>query len=185
MRLLAIFLLSFPIQSLACKHYAPCIMIKDFRERLLKHSYKPKRKPVAKKVKRVVKKRKVIENDLIHYAKSFIGIPYRFGGEDEYGIDCSAFVRKVYQRMGIFLPRTSRQQYSDDRMYTVRMENLQEGDLLFFKKSPYARISHVAIYIGDQKIIHSSSSEGGVYISKIENDNIWGQQFYAAKRIRR
>ena len=93
---------------------------------------------------------------LIDVADDWIGTPYRFGGTTKSGVDCSAFVQNVYKSIGINLPRTSRDQYSFTRR--ISRENLEVGDLVFFKRS--TRISHVGIYIGNNHMIHASTSRG-------------------------
>lgn len=160
-------ILMFSTSVYACMNYAPCIDIKVSDEKIMQHNYKPQRM------------------NIINYAKAFIGIPYEYGGDDFHGIDCSAYVRQVYKRAGIYLPRTSREQFRDNRLQEVKQSEMRSGDLVFFKKGYFAPISHVAIYLGNNKIIHSSKKEGGVKISKITPQNIWGKRLYAIKRIRR
>lgn len=167
--------------ALACDFYAPCVNIDDIRlplpktmRKLLKHHKKQsiRKPPSASKKMRLVK-----------YAHSYIGVPYLYGGITSNGIDCSAFVQQVYAQIGISLPRTSAQQYEDYRFIMVNKTQLETGDLIFFKKSKYSSVGHVAIYLGNNKIIHSSKHEGGVYISSIHDGNIWDQQYFAAKRV--
>ena len=87
-----------------------------------------------------------------------MGTPYKYGGETKNGVDCSALVQNVYESLGINLPRTSNQQYT----YTISIPDKQRkpGDLLFFKTG--GRINHVGIYIGDDTMVHASSSRGVV-----------------------
>lgn len=88
----------------------------------------------------------------------WLGTPYKYGGETKNGVDCSALVQNVYESLGINLPRTSNQQYT----YTISIPDKQRkpGDLLFFKTG--GRINHVGIYIGDDTMVHASSSRGVV-----------------------
>lgn len=98
---------------------------------------------------------------LVEFACQFIGRPYEFGGNDiNNGIDCSGFTKYVYGHFGITLPR-----YSGDQRQcgqAVSYNNAQPGDLIFYK-------GHVAIYIGNGKIVHASNSKpypaGGIKIS--------------------
>jgi len=76
-----------------------------------------------------------IQNSIVDFAIGLLGIRYRFGGESIWGMDCSAFVQKVYGMAGIYLPRTARYQ-AEYGMYVSR-EDLKPGDLLFFRT--YAR----------------------------------------------
>jgi lipoprotein Spr len=105
----------------------------------------------------------------------WIGKPYRFGGESKRGIDCSAFARELYSRvMGQYLPRNSRQQFK--YVQTINKEELKTGDLVFFKIKT-RDISHVGVYLSDNKFIQSSKS--GVNIASLEN-SYWKRYYYKA-----
>jgi lipoprotein Spr len=108
----------------------------------------------------------------------WIGRPYRFGGESKRGIDCSAFARELYARvMGQYLPRNSRQQFK--YVQTISKEELQTGDLVFFKIKT-RDISHVGVYLSDNKFIQSSKS--GVNIASLEN-SYWKRYYYKSGRL--
>lgn len=108
----------------------------------------------------------------------WIGRPYRFGGESKRGIDCSAFARELYARvMGQYLPRNSRQQFK--YVQTINKEELQTGDLVFFKIKT-RDISHVGVYLSDNKFIQSSKS--GVNIASLEN-SYWKRYYYKSGRL--
>ena len=94
---------------------------------------------------------------------SYLGTRYTYGGSaPQTGFDCSGFVQFVYSRNGVTLPRTSRQQATAGRSMTTKLDgNLRAGDLLFFSQSG-GSVDHVAIYAGNDRILHSSSSGGGV-----------------------
>jgi cell wall-associated NlpC family hydrolase len=94
---------------------------------------------------------------------SYLGTRYTYGGSaPQTGFDCSGFVQFVYGRNGITLPRTSRQQATAGRSMPTKLDgNLRAGDLLFFSQSGDV-VNHVAIYVGNDRILHSSSSGGGV-----------------------
>jgi LysM repeat protein len=111
-------------------------------------------------------------------AHSLIGTPYVFGGTSSRGIDCSAFVMRVFGLNGIKLPRTADVQY---KMGTrVPRGHESAGDLVFF--STYcAGASHVGIYLGAGEFIHASSSRG-VTISNL-NDSYFRGKYLGAKRI--
>lgn len=99
---------------------------------------------------------------LLSEAKMWLGTPYRYGGNDRGGVDCSGLVVQVYQRaLGIKLPRVSREQA--DAVEAQSRERLLPGDLVFFAtgRDPQ-RISHVGIFLGDGKMIHSSTKNGVV-----------------------
>lgn len=102
-----------------------------------------------------------LASSVLGTAADYLGTPYRFGGTDPAtGLDCSAFVQQVFSTHGISLPRTSRQQVQVG--YSVDPKRgLQPGDLLFFASNG-SRIDHVALYVGDNTIIHASGSGGTV-----------------------
>lgn len=124
-------------------------------------------------------KEEKIEDVLISNAKTHLGVPYVWGGKTHKGFDCSGFSQTVFKETGIDIPRTAEEQF---KMGTaVNKEELQKGDLIFFetiRKGP----SHLGIYIGDKKFIHSSSSKG-VNISSINDPFYWGPRYYGAKRV--
>ena len=96
-------------------------------------------------------------NVLLNEADTWIGTKYVWGGTSRKGIDCSAFVRNVYEKsLNIDLPRTSREQFK----YTKQIDknNIQKGDLVFFLNSK--GIHHVGIIYDKDKFIHVSSSRG-------------------------
>ena len=119
------------------------------------------------------------ENAVLQKAFGLLGIRYRFGGSSYAGIDCSAFVKKVFSSLSLPLPRTAREQYALGK--DVPPGELQKGDLLFFHT--YAGFpSHVGIYIGNDLMIHASSEGGRVMISRM-NTPYFLSRFIGARRI--
>jgi cell wall-associated NlpC family hydrolase len=113
----------------------------------------------------------VVERALAH-----VGAPYRWGGSTPAGFDCSGFVRHVYARAGIALPRTVAAQYRIG--VAVGRHDLRPGDLVFFD-----RLRHNGIYIGQGEFIHASSGAGRVSVSRL--DEPWFQGHWSgARRIR-
>ena len=102
--------------------------------------------------------------NLVDYAPQFVGGPYRAGGNDpRTGVDCSGFVRYVMQHgAGISMNRSSGSQATQG--HAVNSSQMQPGDLLFY--SGGSGINHVAMYIGDGKIVHASTYATGIKISK-------------------
>lgn len=100
------------------------------------------------------------EAALVAEARKWIGTPYRYGGHSRSGTDCSGFVMEVYRAAaGIELPRSSREQ----RKFAapVDFNRLEVGDLVFFStKGSGGEVSHVGIFIGDNNMIHASTSRG-------------------------
>ncbi|HEY5715959.1 MAG TPA: NlpC/P60 family protein [Psychromonas sp.] len=106
------------------------------------------------------------------------GTPYRLGGANKRGIDCSALVQKIYlSSFNIKLPRTTYRQAQQG--YAVKKNRLLVGDLVFFKTSLHER--HVGIFIGGNKFIHASSSQG-VRISRL-NNAYWRTRYWQSRRI--
>lgn len=95
-------------------------------------------------------------------AKRYVGEKYLYGGETPgVGFDCSGFVQYVFGRNGVALPRTSRLQAGAGLALTEGVASLQPGDLMLFS-SKGRGVDHVAIYLGDNRILHSSAGAGGV-----------------------
>jgi hypothetical protein len=95
-----------------------------------------------------------LKDKIIRTADSFIGVPYRWGGESaEEGFDCSGFTMTVYQLNGLELPRSSRAQWNSG--ISVGRSDLEKGNLVFFRTSGGSRISHVGIYDGNGQFIHA------------------------------
>jgi len=101
---------------------------------------------------------------LVRVVKTFLGVPYRLGGSTLRGIDCSAFVKKIYEIFNIELPRTTREQFSIGKK--VEKGQLEEGDLVFFRRR--GNSSHVGIYIGDNQFVHASSYNREVKIDHLD-----------------
>jgi lipoprotein Spr len=115
---------------------------------------------------------------LFHFVYDWIGTPYRFGGSTKKGIDCSAFTKTLYSEVfKIDIERNSRDIFS--MVNPVKRENLQEGDLVFFKIHS-RRISHVGIYLGDNKFAHASNR--GVAINSLDDD-YYKKYFYRGGRM--
>lgn len=120
------------------------------------------------------------KRELWHYAKTFLGTPYRFGGASRYGMDCSGLVLRVYNDVyGIKLPHNTHKLYKRGR--TIPLRNLKIGDLVFFAEKQKNRLSHVGIYMGNGYFIHASSSRG-VIMSKL-NSRYYNKRWIGAKRI--
>jgi lipoprotein Spr len=108
----------------------------------------------------------------------WIGKPYRFGGESKKGIDCSALVRELYSKVfEISLPRSSKQQFKYAEL--INKNELQIGDLVFFKIKT-KQISHVGVYLGEDKFFQASNS--GVTISSLQHP-YWKKYYYKGGRV--
>lgn len=103
-----------------------------------------------------------VRNDVIEYAMQFLGNPYVYGGTSlTNGVDCSSYTQQILGKFGYRINRTSSTQYNNGRR--ISANELLPGDLVFYGYSGI--ISHVAIYIGDGKIIHASDPTRGILIS--------------------
>jgi peptidoglycan endopeptidase LytE len=110
-------------------------------------------------------------------AESYLGERYLYGGETPgIGFDCSGFVQYVFGRHGLDLPRTSRQQAHAGRVLPRSVASLQPGDLMLFS-SKGGGVDHVAIYAGDNRILHSSAGGGGVVYDDLSSSR--GKWFLA------
>lgn len=116
---------------------------------------------------------------MFEFIDEWYGTPYRLGGTTKKGVDCSAFSQFLFASVyGFSIPRTAREQYN----LTARISRteLKEGDLIFFNTR--GGISHVGIYLQNNKFVHASTS-GGVMISNIF-DEYWARKFVGVGRLK-
>ncbi|MBE2230010.1 MAG: C40 family peptidase [Chitinophagaceae bacterium] len=119
------------------------------------------------------------EKSLLEAVDEWYGVRYRLGGSTKNGVDCSAFTMAVYSAVyGMMLPRVSRDQYQKARK--ISTTELKEGDLVFFNTRGRG-VSHVGIYLGNNKFIHASVSSG-VMVSDLF-DNYYLRRFIGAGRM--
>ena len=120
-------------------------------------------------------------SDLVITAMGFLGVPYRRGGNSvESGFDCSGFVRAMYeQTIGLLLPRRANEQAAATE--TIDKKDLQPGDLVFFNTMKRA-FSHVGIYVGEGKFIHSPKPGAQVRVEDMEH-SYWQRRFNGARRV--
>ena len=120
---------------------------------------------------------------VLQTADRYVGIPYVWGGNTpESGFDCSGFTKYVFAKQGITLPRTSREQARAGRGVALDYGAFEPGDILLFAE-PNEAISHVAIYVGDGRIIHASSARGEVGYLDLDGDRgAWYVQNMVAVR---
>lgn len=119
--------------------------------------------------------------DAAQWALNYIGTPYKWGGNDpNRGIDCSAFVRYLYGRIGVDLPRTAAEQVNVGRP-VLNFEDLQTGDRLYFWDRRRNKVGHTGIYLGNGWFVHSSSGRRGVATDFL-GDPQWRNTLVAARR---
>ena len=120
-------------------------------------------------------------SDLVVTAMGFLGVPYRRGGNSvETGFDCSGFVKAMYeQTIGLVLPRRANEQAAATQ--TIDKKDLQPGDLVFFNTMRRA-FSHVGIYVGNGKFIHSPKPGAEVRVEDM-GVSYWARRFDGARRV--
>jgi len=137
-------------------------------------------RPSKTKKSRITKKK---SQQVVAYAKKFLGVKYLFGGENiKKEIDCSAFTKHIMKKKcNITIPRTAAKQASSGKH--VDKKNLRAGDLVFFKgTSKHAHISHVGIMISKTKFIHASSGARKVVITKLYKP-YYIKHYFGARRL--
>ncbi len=117
-------------------------------------------------------------DDLVNTAQTYIGLPYQWGASTINGPnDCSGLVMAVYQLNGLNVPRTSKEQYQYG--IPIEKQELKKGDLVFFSTSSPGRVSHVGIYIGDDKFIHAPSTGKTIREESLSHE-YFSSHFYGA-----
>lgn len=118
---------------------------------------------------------------IAQFALGFRGVPYRLGGADPGGFDCSGLVQYVFAQYGMSVPRIVEQQYAIGD--TIRPADIKPGDLIFFNTNKRGdRASHVAIAIGQDSFVHAPNSTGVVRIETL-GSAYWGARYVGARRI--
>jgi cell wall-associated NlpC family hydrolase len=112
-------------------------------------------------------------------AERFVGIPYQWGGNNVVeGMDCSGFVRAVYNLCGVNIPRSSKDQFKAGE--SVGKDNLKEGDLVFFGSSEES-ISHVGIYVGSGRFVHAPRRGDEIKVTALD-DAYFAKKYIGARR---
>ncbi|HEY8538461.1 MAG TPA: C40 family peptidase [Steroidobacteraceae bacterium] len=106
-------------------------------------------------------------SEIVLRAIALVGTPYRWGGNDPSGFDCSGLVHFVHNELGIDVPRTAEEQYRAARR--VDIDDLEPGDVLFFKTSG-KRVSHVGIYAGAGRFVHAPQSGRLIELRDLNDD---------------
>jgi cell wall-associated NlpC family hydrolase len=122
----------------------------------------------------------------VEIARDAMGTPYRWGGTDRNGFDCSGLIQYAYAQIGVELPRRGRDQAAAGRQVARRVDELRPGDVLGFGSDPGAdQVTHVGLYLGDGRFLHSASD--GVRVSFLAEGDPDGRWWYSrwlvARRI--
>lgn len=116
---------------------------------------------------------------MLEFIEEWYGTPYRYGGTTKKGVDCSAFVNFFMSAVyGLTIPRNSKEQYKASKK--IKKKSLEEGDLVFFNTR--GGISHVGVYLTNNKFVHASTSSG-VTISDLD-DNYFAKRYVGSGRVR-
>lgn len=118
---------------------------------------------------------------IAQFAMGFLGVPYRLGGSDPTGFDCSGLVQYVFAQYGVAVPRVVEEQWEfGDK---VKPSKIEPGDLIFFNtKRSGDGASHVAIAIGGESFVHAPNSTGVVRVEALSS-SYWGSRYIGARRI--
>lgn len=150
----------------------------NYSNNLLKNNFLNNKELLPVSIKNTSEARRKILNE----SKKYLGIPYAFGSKDPVtGFDCSGFVSYVYKKsINYVLPKGSKYQFSSGGGVLVNYEELQPGDLMFFSHNGKS-ISHVGIYVGEEKFIHAPRT--GRRISVDEVGRYWKKRFVKGRSI--
>lgn len=115
------------------------------------------------------------QSQIVHIAMHYIGVPYVWGGESPSGFDCSGLVQYVYRKVGIWLPRTSYEQYREGS--SVSTSELEPGDVVFFEPT-WDGPGHVGIYIGGGRFIEAPHTGAVVRVRSLQDAGMVGARRY-------
>ena len=119
-----------------------------------------------------------LADEIIAYAKTWLGVPYKWAGNSKNGTDCSGLTYHVFTHFGINVPRSSRA-YSGIGTKVSR-SNIRKGDILMWDTDRNGTIGHVGIYLGDGMFIHASSSKGKVVTRSLSS---YSEKYMGARRV--
>jgi hypothetical protein len=122
-----------------------------------------------------------MERQFEQKVKQYLGIPYLRAGTSRRGMDCSSFVRVIYNEyFGIDLPYTAGAQFDSSRFAKINLQGIQPGDLIFFANNKKKRVDHVGMYVSEGRFIHATSSVG-ITMSSLK-DRYWKKRLVGSKR---
>lgn len=143
----------------------PVVTQKDTVQKEKKVQKKTSKTVTTKSVVSKENKKEILRENIVNYALKFVGNRYVYGGTSlTNGTDCSGFTMSVYKKFGYSLNRVSRDQVYNGK--TISRSELKKGDLVFYSNG--YRISHVALYIGNGKIVHASTPSTGILVSNMD-----------------
>lgn len=117
---------------------------------------------------------------------NFGSVPYKFGGnESENGLDCSSYIQNIFSRIGIDLPRSTKDQVKDNRFESVSVQKKSAGDLIFFKNTYRKGVSHVGVMLDQDYFAHASSSDKRIVIERLSQSRYFQKRLYKIKRLKK
>lgn len=126
-----------------------------------------------------------LAGDVVAAALDVMGTPYRWGGTDANGFDCSGLILYAYAQVGVELPRRSADQAKAGRPVVPHVDDLAPGDILVFSATIGGGVTHVGLYLGDGRFVHSAT--GGVRIGRLAADDPegrwWVERWIGARRV--
>lgn len=119
---------------------------------------------------------------VINEGKKYLGVPYKFGAPSgsTKAFDCSSFTQYIYKKVGVKLPRSSKQQAKAGKY--VSKSNLRAGDLIFSDTNRDGKINHVSVYMGNGKLLHTYKKGVGVTVSNFKG-SAWDKTYVTARRV--
>lgn len=122
--------------------------------------------------------------DVIATGERFLGLRYLWSGMSAWGFDCSGFTHSVFRHHGITIPRDAGPQMTDSGLPRVKREDLRRGDLVFFSEGPGSpEIRHVALYLGDDRIIHAPNAPRTIDAESLSGYDVKGEYAGAVRAI--
>jgi len=125
-----------------------------------------------------------LRQEVVDYARQFVGTGYQYAGKNPNGFDCSGFTGYVFKQFDISLSGSSRYQENDG--VRIPVSEVQPGDLLFFRKEKNGAVFHVSLVISNDAdglyVVHSTSSRG-VVIDNIRTNSYWKEKYVTACRV--
>lgn len=124
---------------------------------------------------------------MCEFSKTFLGLPYTWGGRSSFGYDCSGFVQMLFRQMGLYMPRDSSEQCSWDGLKNISPDQMAKGDLIFFGHS-HDEIRHVGLSLGNEIFIHTCAVVENmpyVRLSSIKDEQWRGAGYYSYRQISR
>lgn len=124
--------------------------------------------------------RKKSLEEILSFGKTFLGLPYTWGGTSSYGFDCSGFTQMLFKQMGVSLPRNSRNQSESDLLQPIEKQDMRPGDLVFFGES---KITHVGLYLGNNEFLQAGVRDEAPLV-RISNLQTTKYNFKCARRLK-